>query len=72
MISQNFSIALHPNGFFVATGQLAGKSPENAAHVRVWDGRSLATYTTIGLGFFSGGVCSLSFAGVVSLFGCLF
>ncbi|KAL5014035.1 hypothetical protein ScPMuIL_008305 [Solemya velum] len=55
-------ITLHPNLRHIATGQLEGKTPENGAHVRIWDGISLSTYAVIGLGDFTRGVVSVGFS----------
>ncbi|XP_013411002.1 echinoderm microtubule-associated protein-like 2 isoform X2 [Lingula anatina] len=56
------SMALHPNETYVATAQLAGETADTAAHIRVWDVRSLSTYAIIGLGVFQVGLSSLDFS----------
>ncbi|XP_033642081.1 echinoderm microtubule-associated protein-like 2 isoform X1 [Asterias rubens] len=65
------SIAVHPNGTHVATGQLAGQLPEttpqdiamcHSAHVRVWEVDSLHTHAILGLEFFEAGIACLSFS----------
>lgn len=55
-------MTMHPNGYLIATGQLHGKDPEHASHIRIWDGESLSTYFVIGLGVFFGGVLSIDFS----------
>ncbi|KAL3861141.1 hypothetical protein ACJMK2_007210, partial [Sinanodonta woodiana] len=55
-------MALHPSNYIIASGQLQGKTPENAAHIRIWDAYSLDTYKVIGVGFFIGGITSISFS----------
>nr|KAG5700211.1 hypothetical protein BaRGS_011054 [Batillaria attramentaria] len=55
-------LAIHPSDPYIASGQVAGRSPEGGAHVRVWDGISLSTYAVIGLGVFQQGVSCVSFS----------
>ncbi|XP_035829085.1 echinoderm microtubule-associated protein-like CG42247 [Aplysia californica] len=55
-------LTVHPNGRFVATGQISGKTPESGAHVRIWDGLSLSTYAVIGLGVFQQGIACVNFS----------
>ena len=58
---------LHPNEFCVATGQACGTNrQETAAHIRVWDARSLVTYAILGFGVFHVAVGCLSFSIEVS------
>ncbi|XP_069123379.1 echinoderm microtubule-associated protein-like CG42247 isoform X2 [Argopecten irradians] len=54
-------MALHPDGRWIATGQKAGSSPEDVAHIRIWDGRTLSTQVILGVGIFSRGVSSVNF-----------
>ena len=62
-----FSMVLHPNQFCVASGQAAGtKRAETAAHIRVWDARSLVTYAILGFGQFQVAVGCLAFSIEVS------
>ncbi|XP_072035970.1 echinoderm microtubule-associated protein-like 2 isoform X2 [Amphiura filiformis] len=65
------SIAVHPSGDFVATGQMNGHLPEttppdiaicHSAHVRVWETNSLSTHAILGLEFFEVGIACLSFS----------
>ncbi|KAL3861137.1 hypothetical protein ACJMK2_007206 [Sinanodonta woodiana] len=55
-------MTLHPNEYLVATGQMQGKAAENGAHIRIWHGISLSTYSVIGIGAFLGGVISIGFS----------
>ncbi|KAK7094169.1 echinoderm microtubule-associated protein-like CG42247 isoform X1 [Littorina saxatilis] len=55
-------LALHPRYPYIASGQVAGNSPEGAAHVRVWDAIKLSTYAVIGIGVFQQGISCLSFS----------
>lgn len=56
-------MVLHPNMFCVATGQATGtKRAETAAHIRVWDARTLATYAIVGIGVFQVAVGCLAFS----------
>lgn len=56
-------MVLHPNQFCVATGQAAGEDLSNtAAHIRVWDARSLATYAIVGFGIFEVAIGCLAFS----------
>ncbi|XP_033763625.1 echinoderm microtubule-associated protein-like 2 isoform X2 [Pecten maximus] len=55
-------MALHPEGRWIATGQKAGSSPEDVAHIRIWDGRTLSTQAILGVGIFSCGVSSVNFS----------
>ncbi|KAL4221535.1 Echinoderm microtubule-associated protein-like 1 [Mactra antiquata] len=54
-------MSLHPYRNLIATGQLHGKEPEHASHIRIWDTGSLSTYSVIGLGVFFGGIISIGF-----------
>ncbi|XP_022090492.1 echinoderm microtubule-associated protein-like 2 isoform X2 [Acanthaster planci] len=65
------SMAVHPNGTHVATGQLAGQLPEptprdiamcHSAHIRVWEVETLHTHAILGLEFFDAGIACLSFS----------
>ncbi|XP_052268743.1 echinoderm microtubule-associated protein-like CG42247 [Dreissena polymorpha] len=55
-------MSLHPNQYLIATGQMHGKEPEHASHIRVWHGVNLSTYSVIGLGVFYGGILSVGFS----------
>ncbi|ESO91299.1 hypothetical protein LOTGIDRAFT_182578 [Lottia gigantea] len=55
-------LALHPNKRFIASGQLAGSSPEFAAHVRIWDGLTLTTYQVVGFDVFKASVKTVAFS----------
>ncbi|KAF6019071.1 hypothetical protein EB796_022626 [Bugula neritina] len=56
-------MVLHPNQFCVASGQASGTSrQETAAHIRIWDARSLVTYAILGFGIFHVAVGSLAFS----------
>ncbi|XP_038078773.1 77 kDa echinoderm microtubule-associated protein-like isoform X2 [Patiria miniata] len=65
------SMAVHPNGTHVATGQLAGQLPDStprdiamchSAHIRVWEVETLHTHAILGLNFFDAGIACLSFS----------
>lgn len=69
MLCDVCSMVLHPNEFCVATGQASGASgQETAAHIRVWDARSLVTYAILGLGTFQVAVGCLAFSVEVSIY----
>jgi len=56
------SIAVHPDGETVATGQVKGRDDDvDAAHVRVWSAASLETLHVLGAGALTRGVNALSF-----------
>ncbi|XP_076452111.1 echinoderm microtubule-associated protein-like CG42247 [Babylonia areolata] len=55
-------LALHPYGPFIASGQMAGRTPEGAAHIRVWNAMTLNIVSVIGIGAFQGGVSCVSFS----------
>ncbi|XP_060072160.1 echinoderm microtubule-associated protein-like 2 [Ylistrum balloti] len=55
-------MALHPEGRWIATGQKSGSDPEDVAHIRIWDGRTLSTQVVLGVGIFSCGVASVNFS----------
>jgi len=53
---------LHPLGEIVVSGQMGGKTPENAAHIRIWDVNTMDTLTVLGLGECDKGICGVSFS----------
>ncbi|XP_021353447.1 echinoderm microtubule-associated protein-like CG42247 isoform X3 [Mizuhopecten yessoensis] len=55
-------MAIHPEGRWIATGQKAGSGPEDVAHIRIWDGRTLSTQVILGVGIFSCGVSAVNFS----------
>ncbi|XP_074654603.1 77 kDa echinoderm microtubule-associated protein-like isoform X2 [Tubulanus polymorphus] len=55
-------ISIHDTQPYVATGQSAGKTSGNRAHVRIWDYRTLQTFNVIGEGVFMKGVGSVGFS----------
>ena len=60
------SLAVHPDGVTIATGQSTGHGSDAKAHVRVWDSVTMTTLRVIGLhgatNEFSNAVCCLSFS----------
>uniref|UniRef100_A0A2P2I0X4 Echinoderm microtubule-associated protein-like 2 n=1 Tax=Hirondellea gigas TaxID=1518452 RepID=A0A2P2I0X4_9CRUS len=57
------SLAVHPDGETVATGQLKGRDDEvDAAHIRVWSSVTLETLHLFGMGDLNRGVACLAFS----------
>ncbi|XP_033628901.1 77 kDa echinoderm microtubule-associated protein-like isoform X3 [Asterias rubens] len=57
------SIAIHPNKWIIASGQVAGHDKEEGKpHVRIWDSVNLTTLHVIGLGHFDRAVCCVGFS----------
>eukprot|EP00066_Takifugu_rubripes_P026673 XP_011615939.1 PREDICTED: echinoderm microtubule-associated protein-like 1 isoform X5 [Takifugu rubripes] len=58
-------LAVHPDKITIATGQVAGTTPDGkqlAPHVRVWDSVSLNTLHVLGSGFFDRALVCLAFS----------
>ncbi|KAL8597690.1 hypothetical protein ACOMHN_012657 [Nucella lapillus] len=55
-------LAIHPQEPHIASGQMAGKTPEGAAHVRVWNALHLTIISVLGIGAFQRGVSCVSFS----------
>ncbi|XP_058844082.1 echinoderm microtubule-associated protein-like 1 isoform X2 [Acipenser ruthenus] len=58
-------LAVHPDKITIATGQVAGTSPDGkqlCPHVRVWDSVSLNTLHVLGMGFFDRAVTCIAFS----------
>ncbi|XP_041121888.1 echinoderm microtubule-associated protein-like 1 isoform X3 [Polyodon spathula] len=58
-------LAVHPDKITIATGQVAGTSPDGkqlSPHVRVWDSVSLNTLHVLGMGFFDRAVTCIAFS----------
>ncbi|XP_052761034.1 echinoderm microtubule-associated protein-like 1 isoform X3 [Mya arenaria] len=55
-------MTIHPNQYLIATGQMHGKGPEHASHIRIWHGVNLSTYSVIGVGVFYGEILSIGFS----------
>jgi len=57
------SIAVHPDGDTIATGQVKGRDDDvDAAHIRVWGAGALETLHVFGMGALNRGVLALSFS----------
>ena len=57
-----FSMAVHPRGEIVASGQRAGRTKKSAAHVRVWNTKTLETLHVIGNNQFQVGIGAVAFS----------
>ena len=55
-----FSIAVHPNGVTVASGQQSGRQAE--AHVRLWRSDTLTTLHLLGMHAMAGAVLAVAFS----------
>ena len=56
------SMALHPNGVLVASGQRASQGHRLTANVQVWDSRTLRTIHVLGEGELGIGILALDFS----------